>query len=151
MYHNYIYKLKKVSSTNYNELSNVDLLEDLLKKLSTNKIILLDIKSEDNKYKYLVEKLLKLIEKYPMNYYLCSFNYELINYLKDKTNYPLGIFITEIINRHKSYAHLSFVAPSKNVYNYVKFNKKIVWNVDNLKKFFLYKYIITNKSFLFKK
>lgn len=150
IYHNFLYKFKIVSKLNYNELEDVDLFENLVKSINTSKIILLDIKCEDNNYINLINNLLAIINKYPNNYYLCSFNYDLINYLKDKTNYNIGIFITDIINRYKSFEHLSFVAPNKNVYNYIKYNKKFVWTINSKKNINNYEYIITDKAYLLK-
>ncbi len=149
--HNMISDFKIISNTNYNELSNIDLLENLLKKIKSNKIILLDIKCENNKYEVFMEYLLKLIDKYSLNYYLCSFNYNLIKYLIDKTKYPLGIFITDIINKHKDYSKLSFLALSKNSYDDIKFNTKFVWTINTNKNINKYKYIITDKAYLLSK
>ena len=151
MYHDLLSDFKIISNTNYNELNNIDLLEDLLKKIKSNKIILFDIKSENNKYELFIEYLLKLIDKYPLNYYLCSFNYNLIKSLFGRTKYPLGIFITDIINKHKDYSKLSFLALSKNSYDDIKFNTKFVWTINSNKNINKYEYIITDKAYLLSK
>ena len=151
MYHDLLSDFKIISNINYNELNNIDLLEDLLKKIKSNKIILFDIKSENNKYELFIEYLLKLIDKYPLNYYLCSFNYNLIKSLFGRTKYPLGIFITDIINKHKDYSKLSFLALSKNSYDDIKFNTKFVWTINTNKNINKYKYIITDKAYLLSK
>lgn len=151
MYHNYLYNLKIVHKLNYDNLEKIDLFEDLIKKVKGNKIILLDIKCEGNNYKTMIKYLLKLLKKYPLNYYLCSFNYSLINYLKDKTKYPLGIFITDLINRNKNYTDLSFLALSKNSYQDIDFPLKFVWTINNKENINKYQYIITNKAYLLSK
>ena len=151
MYHDLLSDFKIISNTNYNELNNIDLLEDLLKKIKSNKIILFDIKSENNKYELFIEYLLKLIDKYPLNYYLCSFNYNLIKSLFGRTKYSLGIFITDIINKHKDYSKLSFLALSKNSYDDIKFNTKFVWTINSNKNINKYEYIITDKAYLLSK
>lgn len=151
VYHDLLSDFKIISNTNYNELNNIDLLEDLLKKIKSNKIILFDIKSENNKYELFIEYLLKLIDKYPLNYYLCSFNYNLIKSLFGRTKYPLGIFITDIINKHKDYSKLSFLALSKNSYDDIKFNTKFVWTINSNKNINKYEYIITDKAYLLSK
>ena len=151
MYHDLLSDFKIISNTNYNELNNIDLLEDLLKKIKSNKIILFDIKSENNKYELFIEYLLKLIDKYPLNYYLCSFNYNLIKSLFGRTKYPLGIFITDIINKNKNYSKLSFLALSKNSYDDIKFNTKFVWTINSNKNINKYEYIITDKAYLLSK
>ena len=68
MYHNYLYKNKVISKYNYKELKDIELFEDLLKRLNTNKMVLIDIKSENDNYEILIKKLLRLIKKYPLNY-----------------------------------------------------------------------------------
>lgn len=110
-----------------------------------------DIKSENNKYELFIEYLLKLIDKYPLNYYLCSFNYNLIKSLFGRTKYPLGIFITDIINKHKDYSKLSFLALSKNSYDDIRFNTKFVWTINSNKNINKYEYIITDKAYLLSK
>ncbi len=148
MYHNLLYNLNSISSLDYKRLKDVDLLENLLKQIKTNKIILLDIKSETNNYQKFVRKLLKLIKKYPLNYYLCSFNYQLIQSLKAKTDYPLGIFVTDFINKKKDYHDLSFLALSVSSYFDIAFKCKMVWTVNSPKNINKYEYIITNKAHL---
>lgn len=150
MYHNLLYNLKSINNLNYKELRNIDLFENLLKEIKTNKIILLDIKSENDNYKLFMKSLLKLLKRYPLNYYICSFNYNLIKYLMDKTKYPLGIFVSDIINKNKNYNNLSFLALSKNSYNDIKFKLKFVWTINEKKNIDKYEYIITNKAYLLK-
>ncbi len=150
MYHNLLYNLKSINNLNYKELKNIDLFENLLKEIKTNKIILLDIKCENDNYKVFMKSLLKLLRKYPLNYYICSFNYNLIKSLMNKTKYPLGIFITDIINKNKNYNNLSFLALSKNSYDDIKFKLKFVWTINDKKDINKYEYIITNKAYLLK-
>ncbi len=148
IYHNFLYGLTSVKSLKYQQLHGVDLLEDLLKRIKSNKIILLDIKSEDNNYKLLIKKLLTLTKRYSLNYYLCSFNYRLIKDLKDKTSYPIGVFVTDIINKNKDYHYLDFLALSRNSYFDIDFKRKLVWLVNNKKNIDKYNYIITDKAYL---
>lgn len=150
MYHNLLYNLNGINKLYYKDLKDIDLLEDLLKKIKSNKIILLDIKCETNNYQALVKCLIKLLNKYPLNYYICSFNYQLIKDIRGKINYPIGIFITDLINKNKSYAHLSFLALSKNSYEDVDYKLKFVWTINNKKDLDKYEYIITDKAYLLK-
>lgn len=150
MYHNLLYNLKSINNLNYKELKNIDLFENLLKEIKTNKIILLDIKCENDNYKVFMKSLLKLLRKYPLNYYICSFNYNLIKSLMNKTKYPLGIFVSDIINKNKNYNNLSFLALSKNSYDDIKFKLKFVWTINDKKDINKYEYIITNKAYLLK-
>lgn len=148
MYHNLLYNFKNINSLKYNELKDIDLLENLLKRINSNKIILLDIKYENSNYKRMYKYLMKLLHKYPLNYYICSFNYKLIMYISGKTTYPLGIFITDIINKNKDYSKLSFLALSKNSYDDIEFKNKFVWTINDKINIEKYKYIITNKAYL---
>lgn len=151
LHHNYLYKLHIINHTKYKEIKELPLLENLLKKISSKKIILLDIKCETEHYQVLVKYLLRVINKYKLNYYLCSFNYDLAKYLTKKTKYPVGIFITDLINKHKDYRFLSFLALSKNSYNDILFSKKFVWTINNKKNITKYDYIITDKAYLLSK
>ncbi len=151
MYHNYLYNMKIVNNLNYNDIKGINLLESLLKRIKTNKIILLDIKCENNNYKEFCKYILKLINKYKNNYYLCSFNYNLIKYLIGKTRFPLGIFITDFINKNKNFSNLSFLALSKNSYNDIDFDFKFVWTINNKRDIKNYMYIITDKAYLLSK
>ena len=65
------------------------------------------------------DDLLKTINKYKLNYYICSFNYNFINYLKSKTKYKIGLIISLKIN--EKYLNNDF---NFNSINYL-YNKKI--------------------------
>ncbi len=148
MYHNLLYNLVSVSSIKYKDMTNVDLLANLLSQVKTDKIILLDIKCESHHYHYLLKKLLKLLKKYPLNYYLCSFNYDLTKQLVKMTKYPVGLFITDLINKNKDFSHLSFLALSRNSYPDIPFKMKMVWTINQKKDLAHYSYIITDKPYL---
>lgn len=153
LYHNFTKDLCLINKTNWNNLQNdhIDLLKDALKQIKTNKLILLDLKCESYNYKTYINKLIKLIKKYDNNYYLCSFNYQLACYLKQKTKYPVGIFITDLINKDKDFHFFDFLALSKNSYDDIKFKKKMVWTINDNKNLDKYEYIITNKAYFLSK
>ena len=78
--HDYIYNNLEVNNTNYNELK-LDRLDDLLKRLDTIKLILIEVKSE-KKDKEFITYLDMILKKYShLNIALCSFNYRLIKYI----------------------------------------------------------------------
>ena len=85
--HDYIYNNLEVNNTNYNELK-LDRLDDLLKRLDTIKLILIEVKSE-KKDKEFITYLDMILKKYShLNIALCSFNYRLIKYIhKNKLLY----------------------------------------------------------------
>ena len=73
IYHNTLYKGNLVRNTNYKDMKDIILLEDLL-KIKTDKILLLEIKERDIDK----NKLIKLLNKYKRNYYIMSFNNSVI-------------------------------------------------------------------------
>ena len=148
MYHNYLYNFKKVTNLKYSELINIDKLEDLLKKINSSKIILLDLKCEDDNDTNYLKHLLRLLNKYPLNYYLCSFNYALTKKLTAMTKYPVGLFISDLINKNKDYKHLSFLALSRHSYFDIPFDTKMAWTINDTKEIYKYEYIITDTPYL---
>ncbi len=113
----------------------LDSLEEVLQKIDSNKIILIEIKEESNKYKLLLIRLHKLLKKYNLNYYLCSFNYNLIQDLKKKyPQYKTGLLIGIKLNLNKIENKLDF-----NSINYRHIQKApnketFVWTINNKEK-----------------
>ena len=98
IYHNSFYKGSLVRYTYFKDLKNISLVEDLL-KIETDKIILLEIKERDINKK----KLLKLLNKYKRNYYIMSFNNNVILELRDlNPNYKYGV-LNYIFNSKSDY------------------------------------------------
>lgn len=98
IYHNSLYNGSLVRNTYFKDLKNISLLEDLL-KIETDKIILLEIKERDINKK----KLLKLLNKYKRNYYIMSFNNNVILELRDlNPNYKYGV-LNYIFNSKSDY------------------------------------------------
>lgn len=132
-----ILKLGIVKKMNYRKLlkynfgtkenpSKILLLDNFLKNLKTDKIILIDIKEETNNIT-IVNKLIKIISKYDLNIYLCSFNYNIIKCL---SNYNVGLLIGYTINKDKLYNHFNFNIVHFNYYD--KVNKKkptFIWGI----------------------
>lgn len=130
-------------------------LNDVLKKIKTNKILLIDIKLEIGDYIKIAKILNKVLKKYSkLNIYLCSFNYKLVKYLKSNYKYKVGLIISNIINRKKDYNIFDFL-----VINYkinIKYNKTIMlWTINKKEEINKYKnhdfYIITDKPYLINK
>lgn len=148
-----------VGLTNFKKLKKIDnsieLLEDFLNKVTSMKIILIEIKEESPDYKKAVDSLLKLLKKYKLNIYIFSFNYEVMNYLREqKLKYPLGLLTNKIFNKNGC-VDFDFCAFH---YNYIEKDKKniMVYTVNNVelykevKKNNHIKYIITDKAYLLK-
>ncbi len=88
VHHDFFYQGHFIKKTKAKVLrkKGLNTLEEILKMVTNDKIILIEIKEESKKYKYLVYKLIKILKMYPLNYYICSFNYHLIKYFHQK--YP---------------------------------------------------------------
>lgn len=115
------YKLK-------GENFKINTLKELLSNISTNKIILLDIKD-----KIKINNLYKIIKKYEhLNIYICSFNYEFV-YLLKKTypNLKVGLIIGYKMNENKDISIFDFISVH---YNSVDKYKKdhFIWTVNNI-------------------
>lgn len=151
--HNAVVDNKIIYKTNKDEL-NLDKLSTVLKKIKTNKIILLDLKLENLDIRSYVKYLIKLLNKYKkLNIWLCSFNYNLIKYLKEKTNYKCGLLISTVVNVNKKTDIFDFI--SVNYHIYKKTDKlTMVWTINKEEQMKRFKsknvYIITDKPSLAK-
>lgn len=110
-------------------------LEEVLEKINSNKILLIEIK-EENKNKLLLIKLNKILKKYDLNYYLCSFNYELLKKLQQKyPKYKAGLIIG--IKLNTNHLENNFDFNSVNYRHIEKAPKKetFVWTINNKETF----------------
>ena len=95
-------QLKEVKFKNHNKVYRIATLNEVLKQIKNDKIIIIEIKEEKNYNTYQKKKLLKLLKKYSyLNIYLTSFNYDLITDLKkDYSN--CGLLVGKVLNRNKN-------------------------------------------------
>lgn len=149
-------QIKKYNIGTDNNVDHVSLLETFLKKVKdTNKKILVEIKEESNDYKEIIKEVINIIDKYDLNYYICSFNYSLIKYIKK--NYPkykVGLLIGFLINDNRLYNEFDFVSITINYLEKWDFSKEtFVWTINkesDLKKLLNYSYdigVITDRSY----
>lgn len=103
VYHDSLYNKKLVSKTLYKDMKNVSLLSDIL-NIKTDKLLLIEIKERNiNKKKFL-----KILNKYKRNYYIMSFNTNVIDELKCINNkYKYGI-LNYVLNSDSNY-NLDFI------------------------------------------
>lgn len=149
--HSPIYKEELIKNKKQKELKLTE-LNNLLKKIKTNKIILIDIKYELFDYKKIAFYLNKILKKYKkLNIYICSFNYDLILYMKEKYNYISGLLVSNVINRGKKYELFDFISINYKVDKKIN-NTLMLWTINKkeLIKKYLDKnvYIITDKPYL---
>lgn len=149
--HSPIYKDDLIKNKKQKEI-DLDELNNVLKNIKTNKIILIDIKYELFDYKKIALYLNKVLKRYKkLNIYICSFNSDLILYMKEKYNYISGLLVSSVINRGKNYRLFDFVSINykvdkeiDNILMYWTINKK-----DIMKKYLKKEvYIITDKPYL---
>jgi len=144
-------KYKKLLRYNFGTKENptkICLLEELLKEIKSNKIILIDIKEETNDYKLISDLVYEIIKKYNLNIYIASFNYELIKYFKTKYN-KCGLIIGLGLNTKKLYNHFDFNIVSYNYRNRVDKKETFIWTINEVKKDINNYNIITDKPYLF--
>ena len=129
-------------------------LDNLLDKITTNKIILIELKEMGNDYIELVDETIKLINKYPkLNIFISSFNYLLLTYLKN--NYPnikCGIIIGYGLNTLKINNQFDFNIVSSKYINKIKKKKyNFVFGVkdEDINKLKDDIYLITDFPYLF--
>lgn len=159
IYHNMSYVKdgirKFIKNMKFIDLNNdgIDSLEQFLKGINTDKIILLDIKYEFNNNELVVNKIIKLLNKYQnLNIWVCSFNYKIVNKISIKSKCNVGLLIGDIINKNKDIKDFDFISLSKNAFNDIKTNKiKMIWTINNKKELNKYRkvdYVITDKAYL---
>ena len=149
LHHNMTYENHIIENRYLKDL-NLDELNNVLKKIKSNKILLLDLKCDNLDYKKYGNNIIKILKKYKLNFYLCSFNYELSKYLKEITNYKIGLFVSNIINKNKNTSIFDFIAYNYKVYKKIK-KTIFVWTVNrgNIVNNFKDKdiYIITDNAY----
>ena len=148
--HDMVYDFKIIENTEYKYLK-LDLLDEFLKNLKTDKILLIEIKEEKSN-SYILLYLYRILRKYKLNYYIMSFNHDLIYKFKKKyPKYKCGLIVSKTINNKKNISAFDFVAYKYNIYKNID-KLTFVWTINDLKYFLKYKeknaIIITDKSYL---
>lgn len=156
VHHDNIVDGKLIDKTNYNKIKNkIDKLDDILNSLSDKKKIVIDIKGDD---KNIIDILHNTIKNYKYNFYICSFNNDIINQFKQKyPTYKVGLIIGYMINTDKIHNNLDFNSLQYNLINRINKKKEVfIWTVNDKKIFDKIKKhgdnfnIITDKAYLFK-
>ena len=114
----------------------LNLLDEVLKEIKNDKIIMIEIKEESQRFRFMLHRLNRILKRYNLNYYLCSFNYNLVKYLKNKyPMYKVGLIIGIKLNVNKMNNELDF-----NMINYRHAKKApnketFIWTIDNKETF----------------
>lgn len=131
-----VYKVKGlVKDYTYQELLNLNLeiptLEEVVNKYN-NKIMIIELKDKIDITKHLNNN---------NKYYISSFNYDYISYLKKSNNYKLGV-INYILNSAIDYSKIDFIMVLDSIYHQKLFKLKdieiiiygVVGNINNYNK-----------------
>lgn len=152
IHHDPFYKGYYIEKTRLSLLQKKGLnsLEEVLKSINSDKIIIIEIKEESSKFKYMLIKLHKVLKKYNLNYYLCSFNYDLVSYLKKKyPMYKVGLLIGIKLNVNKMDNNFDFNMVNFRHAKKAPLKETFIWTVNDLKTFEMVKgnqNVITDKA-----
>lgn len=144
--HDPFYKTFFINNTTSKTLikHGLDTLDDILNMIKSNKILLIEVKVEDN-IKKTSKYLNRVLRRYNLNYYICSFNYNFINYFNKKYNYKCGLIIGKNINKNHIINNLSFNSISYKYKGEIPNKETFYWTINNIKEINNKKNIITDK------
>lgn len=128
--HNSLINLNVIEETNYSELIKNNYLTTLDKILDigTNKIFLIDIKTNNN-YKVFGDILMNTLNKYNKNIYLASFDKNIIKYIKSK--YKKGIITLLYRRNNYNFIITNYKLISNNKIKKIKDKKIFLWTIHN--------------------
>ena len=150
-----------VKQKNLSEIKNINIniptLEEFLKKVNSQKLLLIEIKEESDDFDIFIIKLFNILKKYKnLNIYICSFNYKLIKKIKAKySRYKCGLIIGYLMNTNNisnnldfflySYNYLELINKDKEIFIFTINKKEKLRKInDNLSNY----YIISDNSYL---
>jgi glycerophosphoryl diester phosphodiesterase len=125
--------LKELKSYIFGNNQKISTLEEIL-KIMNDKLLLIEIKDESNNCKEFIDIFYKKIKKYLyLNIIICSFNYELLKYLKIiNKNIKCALIINSIFNKDKIYNHFDYKLLSKNKLEHSRDND-FIWTINNIR------------------
>lgn len=153
-------ELQKKSYSLNGEIFPIITIDTFLKKVKTDKLIMIECKKDEWDFGKYGKAFLKTIKKYKkLNITICSFDYSLATFFKQKNKkYPVGLLIGYTINVLKEYDTFDYISVHYNsLHEKMKKKPYYIWTVDSLKKLESVKYnnnsigIITNKGNIFHK
>lgn len=130
--HDDIINFNYIENMNYNDIIKNKYLTTLDKVLNinTDKILLIDIKVNNN-YKKFGNLLLKELDKYERNIYLASFNKKVIKYLRKKTKYKKGIITLNYKKNNNDFVVINYNTISSKKINDIKNKEIFIWTIHN--------------------
>lgn len=145
-------KYKKLLKYNFGTKENpskIATLDEVLSLIHSNKIILIELKEESDKFNEFVNIVHKIISKYSLKIYIASFNYELIKYFKTKYN-KCGLIIGNGVNTKRLYNHFDFNMVNYKYRNRIDKKETFLWTINEIKDDLSKYNVITDKPSLFK-
>ena len=130
--HDNIINFNYIENMNYNDIIKNKYLTTLDKVLTinTDKILLIDIKVNNN-YKKFGNLLLKELDKYERNIYLASFNKKVIKYLRKKTKYKKGIITLNYKKSNNDFVVINYNTIFSKKINDIKNKEIFIWTIHN--------------------
>ena len=128
--HNSLINLNVIEETNYSDLIKNNYLTTLDKILDidTNKIFLIDIKTNNN-YKVFSDILMNTLNKYNKNIYLASFDKNIIKNIKSK--YKKGIITLLYRRNNYNFIITNYKLISNNKIKKIKDKEIFLWTIHN--------------------
>ena len=131
-------RLKRFNYGSFLKRSTISTLEEVLSNFSRNTLLIIELKDEIERSMILANKVLEITSKYPnLNIWLKSFSKDICLYLKQHSNYPVGILINKN-NIHDLELDMDFYSISKKIItiplisNKLSENKRVmVWTVNS--------------------
>ena len=144
--------LKKINLGTIENPSYLSSLDNFLKDVNSNKMILLDVKNEIGDSKEVVDALRSVCITFShLNIYLCSFCQNIVKLSTNMCKFPVGLLISDFINKNKDYSNVDFLSVSKGAFPDISSKKKkMVWTINKkseLKSAYKDMYIITDKAY----
>lgn len=157
IYHDPILNGKIIRLSTFKELKKLDNkisnLDEILRQIKNNKIILIEIKSEVDDCFLISEIIYKTINKYNLNIYFCSFNKKIVDNLSKKYK-NIGLIIGYYINQKYLINDYKFNIIHYKYENQIDKSKEtFIWTINDkkrLEKIGYDAYIITDKYYLIK-
>lgn len=138
IHHDPFYEGHLISKTRLKTLQKKGLntLDEVLEKIDSNKILLIEIKEESNKFHILTAKLYRILKKYNLNYHIFSFNYKLMTYFQKKhSDIKTGLLIGIKLNLDKIKNSFDFNAINYRHINKATNKETFIWTIDTKEEF----------------
>ena len=140
---------KVISKTKYSKLG-IDSLDYVLSSLSNKKKIIIDVKGNDLG---IIDKLYFVLIKYDYQFYICSFNYDIVSLFKKRySNYKIGLIIGYMLNIDKIHNDFDFNLIHYNLFKRIGNKESFIWTINDKFVYDIVKkyssFIITDKAYL---